>query len=195
MELTKGSESGYFWGGMRYDDEIKKQSYSIIQENKRRDKKLVKNKRKKVVIPPSKTISENFLRKLKTHVRREKAKSRKLAFKEVRKFVYDMKKQGYKYKDMQSPDYKKFNVYRFSSFENHILPRSFESPITAKTAWICLKKCWIGFKDSYALGNDDGVKFYGRGIQKYAYLLEEVVPDMSNIGLDKYNPFISYENK
>lgn len=196
MKLIKsnGGKHSYRLG---YTDELKEirdsiieENYKIIAKNKKKEKKAVVKKKQQL---PT-TISGNFIRNVKKYKQRLRTKAKYAAYKEVRKFVYDLKKQSYKYKDMQHPDYKKFNFYRFSAFKKHILPRS-EEGITVEMAWIRLWKCWTGFKISYGLGNTKGMKHYGRGIQKYAYLLEEIPPDMSNIGLKPYNPFISYEDK
>lgn len=184
--------------GLRYNEDeiikIRAKSLYIINENK--EKKEARRKKKEKKQKPPKKLdkklnkSDIFLLNLKKHLQTQERKRKYAMFKSARKYVKDIKKESYRYKDMQNPNYKKFNKYRYSAFRDHILTRSHDG-LTVGLAWSLLKKCWIGFKECYRLGNYEGMKFYGEGIQKYLYLLEEIPIDFSNIGLKPFKYFYS----
>ncbi len=177
-----------------YDRRKKMEKKLIAQEIwKENNKILAKKKRAKPlrsspIIPPieKKKISDVFLTALKKEKQRQKKRVRYATrIKPAARYIAEMKKEVKKYGDMQHPEYKVVNMYRFNAFRNHLLMRSSEG-LTAGEAWVLLRKCWLGFKVAQQVGNERGMRFYARGIQKYVYLLEEVPIDFSNIGLKPY---------
>lgn len=162
-------------------------SYSIVYNKdkvaKRKAKSnYIKKKRKQSV---NNTKSAIFLKELKRFMKKEK---QKYYSKVAREYLGDLKKEGYRYKDMQHPMFKKHNRYRLNYFQDHILFRSLEG-LTARQAWALVDKCWKGFKKSYRIGYQEGIKYYGEGLSKYLYLLEEVQPDFSHLGIKPYKPY------
>lgn len=157
----------------RFDFQIYK-SHNIHDYQKKAKSIQKQNKRK----------SEVFLENLKKYLQKQ---NKKKFDKIVKKELKYLKKQEYLYKDLQNPNYKRLNVYRFNP--NYILTRSFNN-LTAGQAWNSLSQCWSAFKINYSSNNKEGMKHYALGIQKYLYLLEELPVDFSNIGLQPFKYFL-----
>jgi|SRR3982751_2422257 len=168
---------------------LKVKAELIRRQNDRIEESKKKNKIKRITkVPNYESKSEIFLANLKKHLVSLKRKQETQKRKKARRFVQDMKKESYRYEDMQKPNYKVYNKYRYSYFANQVLTRSM-SGLTVAKAWHLLSKCWIGFKKSHRLNNIEGMRFYGKGIQKYLWLLEEIPLEFSDIGLKPYKAF------
>ena len=165
---------------------------NLILEQKKRERKPLRpttNKKVEKQREKAKHLSDMFIIALKRQKEKQsRAKHYNEKVKPAMRFVKEMKKETYRYQDMQHAEYKPFNMYRYGAFENHVLMRSSEG-LTAGNAWAGLRDSWKGFKICMSLGNERGMRFYGRGILKFAYLLEEVPIDLSWLGLKPYKEF------
>lgn len=159
----------------------------LVQDLK--NARISKVKRTKKV-PEYESNADIFLTNLRKHLKNLQKQRKNERMKGAREYIKFVKKQEFVHKDMQNPQYKVINRFRFTIFKDQILPRSVDGRMTSGKAWRNLKNCWIGFKKAYNLNDIDNMKFYGYGIQKHLWLLEEIPIDFEHIGLKPYKSFI-----
>ena len=57
------------------------------------------------------------------------------------------------------------------------------SGYTVKSTYRCLKKAWIGFRIAKQAGDQDKMKYYAEGIQKFEKQLNRPISSFSELGI------------
>lgn len=149
----------------------------LNEQDKKEEKKILKAKVLKM------TDSQKFIYIVKDKLKKNQ---QVLLHKKKVEYYQSLKKERYRYKDMEHPEYKENNIYKMYYYKNYMLSRCING-MRVKQAWNGLEKSWNGFYACYANKNIEGMLFFAKGIQRFCYLLElPPIHDFRQLGLKPY---------
>ncbi len=146
-------------------ENIRKKKINQLRRELDRDKRETRLQKEQDKLTKM-TESQRFLYQTKKEINKRK---RTLIARHKREYLRFIKKQAYKYKDMQNPEYKKFNIYKMMG---QVPLKRCSDNMVASQAWDMLINSWTGFRINHAHNHKEGYIYYGQGIQRAVYLLE-----------------------